>query len=151
MADDVCDSADENLDELFMEQSVEELRATTTDEAPVYVERPERWVRAKVVPAYESLSNRLKGLPRPEGDAAYLSDLYADLDARIEVLHRRPSDGRGVIESDDLLRDRFESYGMESCPPELDEDPDYEDPAEVLIALAEQEEEKNAASPSDDG
>ncbi len=68
------------------------------------------------MPEDEGLSARLKGVRRPDGDAAYLSDLYADLVTRIEVLHNRPGDGRVVVDGDARLRERFESYGMEKCP-----------------------------------
>ena len=149
MADDVCEDAKEDIDGVYMDQAVEELRASLAGEGtPVYVDRPDRWVRAKVVPAYERLSSRLKSIPPPDGDVAYLSDLYGDLDARIEVLHRRPGDGRAAVEADTLLRDRFASYGMETCPPKADEVPDYEDPAKVLEAL--QEADADPADPAEE-
>ena len=70
-------------------------------------------MRSKVVPEYERLSSRLKRIRPPDGDRAYL---YSDLDARIEGLHIRRGDGREVVDRDELLRDRFEAYGMEKCP-----------------------------------
>lgn len=137
MADDVCTGADEAIDALYMDLAVDELLAPLSDGGNVYLDRPDRWVRAKVVPVYKSLSNRLKSIPPPQGDVTYLSDLYSDLDVLIETLHRRPGDGRAVIETDVRLRDRFASYGMEGCPPVFDEEPDWEDPAKVLAAAEE--------------
>lgn len=146
MADDVCKDGKEKVDELYMAQAVDEMEAAADGgDASVYVDRPERWVRAKVVPEYEKLSSALKSIPAPEGDAAYLGDLYGDLDQRIEVLHSRPGDGRAVIEADELLRDRFTSYGMEECPPPVDATPDYEDPVKVMEALAQQQEAEGAS------
>jgi hypothetical protein len=114
-ADGVCQSAGERFTELEEEFRVETWEAAVAGESNITLERPERWVRVKVVPQYESMSAGLKGIPPPEGDGAYLSDLYADLDARIETLHRRPSDGRQVVNEDTLLQERFRSYGMEIC------------------------------------
>jgi len=111
-ADGVCKDANERIGEIYVEQ----WEATAAGEASTYVDRPERWMRSKVVPEYERLSSRLKGIQPPDGDLAYLADLYADLDARIEVLHNRPGDGREVVDGDELLRDRFEAYGIEECP-----------------------------------
>ena len=111
-ADGVCKDADKRINDLYKEQ----WEATAAGEQSTYVERPDRWMRSKVVPEYERLSSRLKGIRPPDGDTAYLSDLYSDLDARIEVLHNRPGDGRAVVDDDALLRDRFEAYGMEKCP-----------------------------------
>ncbi len=154
MADDVCEAAGEEIDEVYMDRAVDELLAPMAEEGNVYLDRPERWVRAKVVPEYESLLGRLKAIPPPDGDATYLSDLYADLDARIGVLQARPSDGRAVVESDAQLRDRFVTYGIETCPPPYDEAPDWEDPAKVLEAAEEREEAEAAppgAEPEDEG
>jgi hypothetical protein len=153
MATDVCTSADEEIDAVYMDQAVDELLATTTEEGidqDVYLERPERWVRAKVVPEYESLAGRLKSIPPPDGDRAYLGDLYSDLDARIEILHRRPSDGRAVVEADEQLRSRFESYGIEDCPAAFDETPDDEDPAKVMEAAAERMEQEGGGPDADE-
>jgi len=136
MADDVCQETGEALDELYMDHAVDELLAASGEEN-VYVDRPERWVRAKVVPEYEGLVNRLRGIPPPDGDAAYLSDLYGDLEVRVELLHNRPSDGRQVVEADPQVRDRFTSYGMEACPPPYDDTPDSADPAKVMEAAQE--------------
>jgi len=115
-ADGVCEATDEKLEELGEERDVAAWESASAGEGNTYVERPERWVRAKVVPEYERMSSRLKGMQPPDGDRAYLADLYADLDARIEVLHNRPSDGRAAIDGDARLRERFASYGMDECP-----------------------------------
>lgn len=111
-ADGVCKDAAKRIDELYAEQ----WEATAAGESSTYVDRPERWMRSKVVPEYERMSSRLKGIQPPDGDLAYVADLYSDLDARIEVLHNRPGDGREVVDRDELLRDRFEAYGIEQCP-----------------------------------
>lgn len=136
-AEGVCKASGEKLDELYMAQAIAEMEAATGGESTTYVDRPERWVRAKIVPEYERLANSLKGIQRPDGDAAYLSDLLADLDRQIEQLQLEPSGGRATIEADEGLRDRFESYGIEGCPPPLDETPDHEDPVKVMEAAAE--------------
>ena len=116
MADRVCETTEEKLTELDAEYDAMKWDVASNGEENAYVDRPERWVRAKIVPQYERMASSLKGIPRPEGDATYLSDLYSDLDQRIEVLQIRPSDGRAVIEDDDQLRQRFASYGIEKCP-----------------------------------
>lgn len=137
MADGVCKDAKERIDTLYMDYAVEQVEAAagTVDDS-VYLDRPERWVRVKVVSAYKGMAGALKGIQPPDSDAAYLSDLYADLDATISTLHRRPGDGRAAIETNALVRDRFTSYGITECPPAYDETPDYEDPAKVLMEVA---------------
>ncbi|HEV7722196.1 MAG TPA: hypothetical protein VGO60_12975 [Iamia sp.] len=115
MADSVCESTGEKLTDLEEQYDVEKYEAAATGESTITLDRPERWMRVKIVPQYERMSSSLKGIPPPEGDGTYLSDLYADLDERIETLHRRPSDGRDVVRKDTLLQQRFRSYGMETC------------------------------------
>lgn len=114
-ADRVCESVEERIEELEEEQEdrIEERQRTGRPSA--YADRPERWLRARIVPQYESMSNQLKGLTAPDGDHAYLRDLYADLDRLIEHLNVRPSEGRSLIRLDERLRDRFASYGMHVC------------------------------------
>jgi hypothetical protein len=119
-ADGVCKDSAKRIDELYAEL----WEATAAGESSTYVDRPERWMRSKVVPEYERMSSRLKGIQPPDGDLAYVADLYSDLDARIEVLHNRPGDGRDVVDGDKLLRDRFEAYGIEWCPPPPVEEPE---------------------------
>jgi hypothetical protein len=151
MADGVCKDAGEQIDALYMDYAVEqfELSQGMADDS-IWLDRPERWVRVKVVAKYESMSGALKGIQPPDGDGAYLSDLYADLDARIATLHRRPGDGRAVIETDTQVRDRFESYGITECPPAFDETPKYEDPAEVLEEVARRREEEAKGPAADE-
>lgn len=115
-ADGVCKATDDKIAALYEERDLATWVAAEEGESYTYGDRPERWVRAKLVPEYRRMSGGLKSLAAPDGDAAYLRDLYADLDARIEVLHRRPSDGRDAIRADTELQDRFTSYGMEVCP-----------------------------------
>jgi hypothetical protein len=116
VADELCAGTEERLAELQQQHDEEVYIAAATGESGTYVDRPERWVRAKIVPEYRKLSGNLKGIQPPDGDVAYLTDLYADLDARIETLHRRPGDGRAVINGDSLLKERFASYGITECP-----------------------------------
>lgn len=115
-ADGACEAADQKIEDLYHELAVATWDAAAAGESYTYADRPDRWVRAKLVREYRNLSGSLKGIPRPDGDATYLSDLYADLDARIAVLHRRPGDGRDAIRADAQLKDRFASYGMDVCP-----------------------------------
>lgn len=131
VADGICADAGKKVDDVYMDLAVDQLLAPMTGEESVYFERDDRFVRAKVVPVYEGMSNNLKGIQPPDGDGAYLTDLYADLDKVIQSLHRVPSSGRAVIEQDQQVRDRFESYGMETCPPVYDDTHDYDDPAKV--------------------
>jgi hypothetical protein len=123
MADGVCKATDEKLTELYEAYEVAKYEAAASGESTTYVDRPDRWVRAKVIPEYERMANGLRGIPPPDGDDAYVADIYADLDKRIEVLHNHPGDGRAVIDDDPGLRTRFEGYGIEQCPaPPPDED-----------------------------
>ncbi len=141
-ANQVCKDSDKAIDQIYMDHSVDIFLVAQGEEPTVYTDRPERWVRAKVVPAYWRLSGALKGIQPPDGDYTYLTDLYADLDTVIQELHTTPSLGRAVIEDDDLLRDRFASYGMEKCPPALDEDPDWAKLDKVAEAAEERVEEE---------
>lgn len=121
MANSVCEATSEKIDELYEAYEVAKYEAAATGESPTYVDRPDRWIRAKIVPEYERMSGNLKGIKPPDGDAAYVADIYADLDRQIRFTHDVPSYGRTAVESDRGLRTRFESYGIESCPaPEPD-------------------------------
>jgi hypothetical protein len=125
MANSVCAGTAEKLDELFEDYEVAKYEAAASGESSTYVDRPDRWMRAKIIPEYERMSGNLKGIQPPDGDGAYVADIYADLDRRIEVLHNHPGEGRAVIEADAGLRTRFASYGIEGCPtPEPDEGDD---------------------------
>jgi len=115
MADGVCQGTGEKLTQLEEQFQIDTWEAAEEGESNIVLERPERWMRVKIVPQYENMSGTLKSIQPPDGDGAYLADLYSDLDARIETLHRRPSDGRDVVRKDKLLQDRFRSYGMEVC------------------------------------
>ena len=115
MADSVCTASDERMDELRKSYDESVYEAALTGEESTYVARPERWLRARIIPAYESMSGQLRGLRPPDDDAQYLADLYADLDLLIKDLNQRPSQGRELISEDERLRDRFASYGMEVC------------------------------------
>lgn len=114
-ADRVCESVGDRIEDLEEEQEERIEERDRTGKPSAYADRPERWLRARIVPQYESMSNQLKGLAAPDGDHIYLRDLYSDLDRRIEDLHTRPSKGRDLIRLDERLRDRFESYGMRVC------------------------------------
>lgn len=114
-ADRVCQSAADTLTELEQEYDVAAWEAAATGESNLEVDRPERWVRSTIVPQYRSMLGGLMGLPAPDGDAAYLTDLYGDLDLKIKDLHQRPAQGRALIRDDAELQQRFESYGMEIC------------------------------------
>jgi hypothetical protein len=137
VADGLCQDTLKKVDDLYMDQAIETMKVSSGGESGIYTDRPETWVRAKIVPQYRNLSGGLKGIQPPDGDVTYLTDLYTDLDTLIEKLHRVPSEGREVIETDEQLRDRFESYGMKECPPVYDEAPDYKDPVKVMEAAAE--------------
>lgn len=137
VADGMCKGTGDKLDEIYMDQAVDNLKVFTGGESGIYTDRPETWVRSKVVPQYRNLSSSLKSIQPPDGDLTYLSDLYSDLDALIDSLHRVPAGGREVIEKDEKLRDRFQSYGMEECPPVYDEEPDYADADKVAEAAIE--------------
>ncbi|HEX7131285.1 MAG TPA: hypothetical protein VF228_01845 [Iamia sp.] len=117
VADDVCASTEKRLEELQEAHDADLYEAAATGESGIYVDRPDRWVRAKVVPAYQGMSNGLKGIQPPDGDTAYLTDLYADLDEHIESIHLNPSaeEGKALRTPDTRLTDRFASYGMEVC------------------------------------
>ena len=80
-------------------------------------QRPDRWVRSQVVPAYEDMAGRLRGIRPPDGDATYLAGIYEDLAHRIEILRLTPGGGRDVVRADEDLRRRFASYGMEAAGP----------------------------------
>jgi hypothetical protein len=137
VANQVCKDSGAALDAIYMDHSVDIFLVAQGEEPTIYTERPERWVRVEVVPAYRGLAGALKGIQPPDGDYTYLTDLYADLDTLVEELHRVPSLGRAVIETDELLRERFASYGMDECPPAFDETPDWADLGKVAEAAEE--------------
>lgn len=114
-ADAVCAASSDKLAQLEEDYAEETREAQETGESSLNVDRPERWMRARIVPEYERMSGNLKSIPAPDGDVAYLSDLYADLDRRIAVLHIRPSGGRDIVRDDEDMQRRFRSYGMEVC------------------------------------
>ncbi len=114
-ADGVCQAASDKLAELEQEYDVAAWESAATGEGNLDVDRPERWVRGTIIPQYRSMLGGLLRLPAPDGDAAYLRDLYGDLDGRIRDLNLRPSQGRALIRDDVELQRRFESYGMEVC------------------------------------
>lgn len=103
-ADAACERRGEAIDELE-----EEVLADPDHN------RPERWIRADLVPEYRKLSNELRSLAPPSGDATYLSGIYADFDRRVNWLFSRPSEGRAAVRDDERLQLRFAQYGMEVC------------------------------------
>jgi hypothetical protein len=115
VADGVCKAQDEKMDDLQERYDVSVYEAAVTGEESANVARPERWVRAEIVPEYEAMAGQLKSIRPPDGDHQYLSDLYSDLDRLIVDLNSRPSRGRELISEDPELRQRFASYGMEVC------------------------------------
>jgi hypothetical protein len=114
-ADSVCQAQDEKMDDLQVRYDESRYQAAVTGEESANVARPERWMRAEIVPEYEAMSGMLKGMRAPSGDSDYLGDLYSDLDRLITDLNSRPSQGRELISEDAELRNRFASYGMEIC------------------------------------
>ncbi len=113
-ADQVCQGTADTLTEL--EEDHEAALAEERSEDPGATDqRPERWVRARVVPAYQEMEGGLRGIQPPDGDGEYLADLYDDLGRRIEELRLGPSRGRDQVRADADLRRRFASYGMEVC------------------------------------
>ncbi len=115
MADSVCTSRDEKMNDLQARYDESVYTAAITGESSANVARPERWMRAEIVPEYWGMSSQLKSIPPPSGDANYLGDLYSDLDRLIVDLNSRPSRGRALISEDAELRQRFASYGMKVC------------------------------------
>lgn len=115
VADEFCKSVDDRLADIEKDYDVATYEAAATGENNPNVDRPERWFRSKIIPQYQSMLDGLRGIQPPEDDIAYLTDLYQDLDLRIQDLNLRPSEGRDFIRQDELLRNRFESYGMEVC------------------------------------
>lgn len=113
-ADDICESTDERIEELQRDYELNRLEAAAKGESSED-QRPDRWMRAKIVPEYESLDSQLRGIRPPEDDATYLSDLYDDLSSRIEELRLSPTGGRDTIREDAELRKRFATYGMKVC------------------------------------
>ncbi len=99
----VCDRAGQRLEKL------RKANAKEPDAA-----RPERWIRARVVPAYADLSAELRDLAPPSNDATYLESLYDELDERILGLKARPSSGYDSVWSTPLKR-RFANYGLTDC------------------------------------
>lgn len=114
-ADGVCEAQDERMDDLQRRYDESRAKAAMTGEESANVARPERWMRAEIIPEYETMSGQLKSIRPPSGDATYLGDLYSDLDRLIVDLRSRPSRGRALISEDAELRQRFASYGMEIC------------------------------------
>ena len=114
-ADSVCNARDEKMDQLKEQYDVAVYEAAITGEESANVARPERWMRAEIIPEYQGMAGQLKGMRPPDGDHQYLADLYSDLDRLITDLHSRPSRGRELISEDQNLRHRFESYGMKVC------------------------------------
>lgn len=114
-ADAVCTGSGDKLAQLEDDYAAEALEAQETGESSLNVDRPERWMRARIVPEYERMSANLRSIPAPDGDVAYLGDLYSDLDRLIADLHSRPSRGRDIVRADEDLQRRFTSYGMEVC------------------------------------
>ncbi len=112
-ADGICQSTDDQLADLE-ETYQEELRGGD-DAAPAVDPRPERWVRARVIPQYKRLDGGLRGITPPGDDASYLADVCDDLTALIEELNLRPGQGRDLIREDEELRTRFATYGMKVC------------------------------------
>lgn len=113
-ADEVCEGADEKLDELQRDYDVSRVEAaseTGTSED----QRPDRWVRARVVPAYQKMDQTLRSIQPPDDEGSYLADLYDDLSRRIEELRLSPGRGRDSIREDLALRKRFATYGMKVC------------------------------------
>ena len=115
MADGVCQARDEKMDDLKDRYDESVATASITGDESANVARPERWVRAEIIPEYEAMSGQLKSIRPPAGDGDYLGDLYSDLDRLIVDLNSRPSRGRELISENTQLRGRFESYGMEIC------------------------------------
>lgn len=116
-ADEVCQSVDDRLADLE-ETYEEDLRGgddAASDAAPAVDPRPERWVRARVIPQYKRLDGGLRGITPPGDDARYLADVYDDLTALIAELNLRPGQGRDLIREDEELRTRFSTYGMKVC------------------------------------
>lgn len=114
-ADKVCDDAGEDIDEETTEYELEVLDTSNDDDVSLNVAREERWTRTKIIPIYKDMDSSLRSLTPPEGDSAYLGDLYNDLSRLIVEFNSRPSQGRDIIREDERLRQRFESYGMDVC------------------------------------
>lgn len=114
-ADRVCEEADERLAELEEDRLVELAEQRSEEPGEPVDQRPDRWVRSRVVPAYEEMAGRLRGIRPPEGDGPYVAGIYDDLDRRVELLRLTPSGGRDVVRADEDLRSRFAAYGMEVC------------------------------------
>lgn len=104
VADQVCEAHQAEIDTVVKEERSEPDPART-----------ERWIRADLVPEYRKMADALRGIRPPEGDEAYLADLYGDLAHQIDLLHSRPSEGRALVQEDEDLRRRFSSYGMKVC------------------------------------
>lgn len=114
-ADDVCEDTAEELQELELELMAELGTLRAAGESNPNVERWERWMRINIVPEYRAMDKKLRSLRPPDGDRAYLGDLYDDLSIRINELNARPSQGRDLVRADEELRRRFASYGMQIC------------------------------------
>ena len=115
MADSVCKARDDKMDDLKERYDASVYESALTGDESANVARPERWMRAEIIPEYQGMSAQLKGIRPPSDDADYLADIYSDLDRLIVDLNSRPSRGREYISDDPQLRHRFESYGMDVC------------------------------------
>lgn len=104
VADSICETHKEEIAEIER-TNVEEPNQN----------RPDRWIRAELVPQYRAMLGQLRGIRPPDGDAQYLTGLYADLEHEVSLLQVRPSDGPARIRSNEDLRRRFASYGMKVC------------------------------------
>jgi len=114
-ADDICDEADDDIEDEIEDLLDEIAAAREGEEATLNVTRRERWTRSKIIPIYERMDSRLRSLRPPEGDHAYLGDVYDDLSRLIVEFNSKPSRGRAVVRDDEDLRNRFEANGMRVC------------------------------------
>ena len=113
-ADSLCQATEDTLTTME-EERVEDLQADAAEGGSGIDPRPDRWMRARVVPEYRELDGNLRSLRPPEGDEAYISDLYDDLTRQIDLLMASPSGGRDTIREHAELRKRFAAYGMKEC------------------------------------
>lgn len=114
-ADDVCQTAKDDLEDEEKDLAEQEKAGQIDGEVTLDVARHDRWVRSKIVPIYQRMENELRGLVPPEGDGAYLGDIYDDMGRLITQLNSTPAEGRDLLRQDKELIRRFDTYGMEVC------------------------------------
>jgi hypothetical protein len=74
----------------------------------------QRFVRATVIPALKSMTGSLRGIPAPENDGTYLSDVYSSYDHALDILYTDPL-GKSADTATDAVEARLASYGMKAC------------------------------------